>query len=128
MIKDNQKLLNRFLIVIDALLIILAFSLSYFLKFSKFSPLIKMGFLVPKFGYFSHLMGMPLHFGLLYQDICSFTTPATSILQDGFQANDMSAGALSKQTVLPSCTLLQFFILRRFLCNIPDGLLCTSLF
>ena len=52
MIKDNQKLLNRFLIVIDALLIVLAFSLSYFLKFSKFSPLIKMGFLVPKFGYF----------------------------------------------------------------------------
>ncbi|MBQ1393014.1 MAG: undecaprenyl-phosphate glucose phosphotransferase [Lachnospiraceae bacterium] len=52
MIKDNQKLLNRFLIILDALLIILAFSLSYFLKFSKYSPLIQMGFLVPKFGYF----------------------------------------------------------------------------
>ena len=52
MIKDNQKLLNKFLVLIDGLLIIAAFALSYFLKFSIHSPLIKMGFLVPKYGYF----------------------------------------------------------------------------
>ena len=52
MIKDNQKLLNRFLVVIDALLIIAAFALSYFLKFNEYSPLNRIGFLYPKFGYF----------------------------------------------------------------------------
>lgn len=52
MIKDNQKLLNRCLVIIDALLIVAAFALSYFLKFSIYSPLIKIGFLVPKYGYF----------------------------------------------------------------------------
>ena len=52
MIKDNQKLLNKFLVILDGIFVILAFALAYFLKFSIHSPLIKMGFLVPKFGYF----------------------------------------------------------------------------
>lgn len=52
MIKDNQKLFNRFLVIIDALLIIGAFALAYFLKFSMYSPLVHLGILVPKFGYF----------------------------------------------------------------------------
>lgn len=50
MIKDNQKFLNRILVIFDGLLIIVAFYLSYFLKFDYNSPLIRHGFLVPKFG------------------------------------------------------------------------------
>lgn len=52
MIKDNQKLLNKLLVILDGLFVILAFSLAYFLKFSIYSPLVRIGFLVPKFGYF----------------------------------------------------------------------------
>ena len=52
MIKDNQKLLNKFMVIFDGLLVVAAFALSYFLKFSIYSPLVKMHFLVPKFGYF----------------------------------------------------------------------------
>lgn len=52
MIKDNQKLLNRILVGIDGLLIIASFALAYFLKFHPLSPLLQIGFLVPRFGYF----------------------------------------------------------------------------
>lgn len=52
MIKDNQKLLNNLLVVLDGLFIVFSFSLAYFLKFSIYSPLVRIGFLAPKFGYF----------------------------------------------------------------------------
>lgn len=52
MIKDNQKLLNQFLILIDALLIICGFITAYWLKFMASSPLIQIGFLRPKTGYY----------------------------------------------------------------------------
>lgn len=52
MIKDNQKLLNHLLVVLDGIFVILSFSIAYFLKFSIYSPLVRIGFLAPKFGYF----------------------------------------------------------------------------
>lgn len=52
MIKDNQKLLNHLLVILDGLFVILAFSIAYFLKFSIYSPLVRIGFLTPQFGYF----------------------------------------------------------------------------
>lgn len=47
MIKDNQKLLNKFLVVFDLILFVLSFLLAFWLKFNYYSPL-------------SRLVGMPV--------------------------------------------------------------------
>lgn len=50
MIKDNQKLLNRFMVVLDIVLFILSFLLAFWLKFNYYSPLSRLVG-IPVFGY-----------------------------------------------------------------------------
>lgn len=50
MIKDNQKLLNRFMVVLDVVLFILSFLLAFWLKFNYYSPLSRLVG-IPVFGY-----------------------------------------------------------------------------
>lgn len=50
MIKDNQKLLNKFLILFDLVLFILSFYLAFWLKFDYYSPLSRLVG-IPVFGY-----------------------------------------------------------------------------
>lgn len=45
MIKDNQKLLNQIHVVIDILIIIIAFTLAYYLRFNEHSPLNSISYL-----------------------------------------------------------------------------------
>lgn len=59
MIKDNQKLLNRFMVVIDGILIVFAFFFAYYLKFSLYGTLEQLGVdnvktlpFYPRFGYY----------------------------------------------------------------------------
>lgn len=53
MIRENQRLLNLFHVIIDALLIAIAFMLSYHLRFKEmWSPLIRYGIFEPPTGYY----------------------------------------------------------------------------
>lgn len=53
MIKENQRLLNIFHLIIDALIIVFSFILAYFLRFSKVnSPLIKLGIIDEPHGHY----------------------------------------------------------------------------
>ena len=51
MIKENQKLLNIFHLVIDALILIFSFYLAYFLRFNEaHSPLLRLGIIDGPYG------------------------------------------------------------------------------
>ncbi|MCI5640671.1 MAG: hypothetical protein MR316_06815, partial [Lachnospiraceae bacterium] len=53
MIRENQRLLNLFHILIDALIIAASFMLSYQLRFNElWSPLIRHGIIDPPIGYY----------------------------------------------------------------------------
>lgn len=85
MIKDNQKLLNRILIILDGLLIVGSFSLAYFFKFT-FRMLLR------EYGYISVIYGYPLPFSyyaralwylvpgyLIIYNICSMYSPRRAL-------------------------------------------------
>ena len=56
MIRENQRLLNLFHIIIDALIIAAAFLLSYELRFNElWSPLIRHHIISPPIGYYLRL-------------------------------------------------------------------------
>ena len=57
MIKDNQKLLNFFRILVDTLIITGSFIAAYFLRFdSRYSFLLKLGFINEPVGYYNNII------------------------------------------------------------------------
>lgn len=136
MIKDNQKFLNRILVVLDALLIIIAFSISYFLKFDANSPLNKIGFLVPKYGYwdpfkkYASALWFIVPGYLIIYNLCSLYSPRRSHSKRFECWSIVKANCLAILYFIAvlffeklSVNYSRFFIIYFFVCNVTISVL-----
>ena len=91
MIRENQRLLNLFHIIIDALIIAAAFLLSYELRFNElWSPLIRHHIISPPIGYYLRLDQYLNTLVFLIHVLSLYTVSAAYTIQSEPTANVMS--------------------------------------
>lgn len=137
MIKDNQKIFNRLLVVMDAMLTGASFILAYYIKFYIFEKGPGIGVL-PVRDYFTLLFVIiPVYVALYYH--CNVYTPKRTVRRRHeilgiFQANTVGIGALIiflyvivKEINYSRSVMAIFYVLNLFLMTLSRILLRKSL-